>query len=69
MTATREELEIIGLAIGVLASVSAANLANRSEPLAKTLVNPYTLRELADKVEAYYPGLIEATRNAPPDPD
>jgi hypothetical protein len=67
-TATREleadHREIIALAVGLVASVSAANLKRRGQYLPSTLVNPFTLRELADAIEARYPGLIEKCRTA-----
>jgi len=65
--ALTEDVEIVRAAISVLASVSAANLANRGELLPRTLVNPYALRELADEVERRYPGIVDQTRNALPD--
>ncbi len=53
--------KIIAIAVEVLASVSKANLARRGT-LPYTLVNPYALRDLADAIEARYPGVIDETR-------
>lgn len=56
------EQQVIALAVEICASVSDANLHRREEYLASTLVNPYVVRELANKLEELYPGMIDKVR-------
>lgn len=55
--------DLLAAAIETCSSVSKANLARRGEYLPSTLVNPFSLRRLADAVEAIAPGAIDDVRD------
>jgi hypothetical protein len=58
------EQKIHAIALDLVASVSASNLAKRPRNggLPSTLVDPFLVRELASALEELYPGVIERVR-------